>query len=78
MLDSEQDWIDKYRAATAAVKPAAGARLGDLVRRLADHVGRGLGEITRRRRRSIQLSAPEPSVSSPAVLKSAHEGDDAA
>ena len=77
MLDSEQDWIDKYRAATAAVKPAAGVRLGNLVRRLADHVGRGLGEITRRRR-STQLTAPEPPVSSPPVLKSVHEGDDAA
>ena len=80
MLDSEQDWIDKYRAATADVKPPAGARLGKWMRRLAGNVCRGLGELAIKKRR-IQLSTAEPaevSSSASAVLKSAREGDDAA
>jgi hypothetical protein len=80
MLDSEQDWIDKYRAATADVKPPAGARLGKWMRRLAGNVCRGFGEIAIKRRRN-QLSTAEPaggSSSASAVLKSAQEGDDAA
>jgi hypothetical protein len=78
MLDSEQDWIDKYRAATANVKPPVGARLGKWMRRLAVNVCRGFPEIAIKKRR-IQLSTSEPAVvSSSAVLKSAQEGDDAA
>jgi hypothetical protein len=80
MLDSEQDWIDKYRAATADVKPPAGARLGQWMRRLAGNGCRGLGEIAIKRRRN-QLSTAEPaevSSSASAMLKTAQEGDDAA
>jgi hypothetical protein len=77
MLDSEQDWIDKYRPSTANVKPPVGARLGKWMRRLAVNVCRGFPEIAIKRRR-IQLSTSEPAVVPSAVLKSAHEGDDAA
>jgi hypothetical protein len=75
-MDSrEQDWIDKYRAATADAKPAEGGGLNKFIRRIAIVIGGALGRARNKNRATLLTILPPSAIPPREVLKAIKEDD---